>query len=112
MNNDKIKEVFCVVAALECPNCGDIIYSRAHHDFHWCSCGDIAVDGGFDYMRCSYKSVRPREITLDISATKQELYEDWNLGKNKFGLIKKLTSEKKFDKVKSVKVKSIKPRKT
>ena len=37
------------VIAVKCPECGDLIYSRARHDFRYCSCGEIAIDGISDY---------------------------------------------------------------
>ena len=36
---------------LECKKCGDIIYSAYRHDFKYCKCGSVAVDGGMDYAR-------------------------------------------------------------
>jgi len=80
-------KVNCIV----CAKCGDIIYSRARHDFHWCSCGDIAVDGGLDYMRIIYKNEFPKQITKTVNASKEELFRDWNLRLDKFGVIKSLT---------------------
>lgn len=80
-----------LINSIKCPKCGDIIYSRSHHDFHWCSCGNTAIDGGFDYVKISAKEglneIKVKQI--EVNATKQELYNDWNKGKNKFGLIKK-----------------------
>lgn len=35
----------------KCRKCGDVIESRHVHDFVWCSCKAIAVDGGLDYLR-------------------------------------------------------------
>jgi hypothetical protein len=35
----------------QCKKCLDIIESRHTHDFVWCKCGSIAVDGGKDYLR-------------------------------------------------------------
>lgn len=34
-----------------CLKCGEEIESTHRHDFHYCSCGNIAVDGGRDYLR-------------------------------------------------------------
>lgn len=34
-----------------CRWCGDIIESTYGHDFKWCSCLSIAVDGGLDYLK-------------------------------------------------------------
>lgn len=35
----------------QCLRCGDIIESKHRHDFVWCSCKGIAVDGGREYLR-------------------------------------------------------------
>lgn len=37
--------------AIRCKKCGDIIESESVHDFKWCKCGAVAVDGGKDYLR-------------------------------------------------------------
>ena len=39
----------------KCLICGDIIESVYRHDFKWCSCGNLAVDGGHDYLRRGFK---------------------------------------------------------
>jgi len=36
---------------LQCKLCQDIIESTHVHDFKWCKCGSVFVDGGTDYMR-------------------------------------------------------------
>jgi hypothetical protein len=76
------------VQALQCPNCKDVIYSRAHHDFHHCSCGDCFVDGGFDYMRAGWTDKSPEYLSVDVEASLDELYNDWNKQIDKFGIIK------------------------
>lgn len=35
----------------KCKKCGDIIESVHRHDFKWCSCESIAVDGGTAYIK-------------------------------------------------------------
>lgn len=35
----------------ECLKCGDHIESKHVHDFRYCKCKSVAVDGGFDYIR-------------------------------------------------------------
>jgi len=87
------------VKAIKCPNCKDIIYSVVRHDYHSCSCGDIMIDGGFDYLRCSLQEgeKEPKILSLEINATKSELYNDWNWNlqeSRKFGLIKANKDEK------------------
>ncbi len=94
------------VSAIECPTCKDVIYSRARHDFHYCGCGEVAIDGGFEYVRISYKNVIPQTIHITVNASKDDLYDDWNFRKDKFGVIKKLTSKKKNSKVKTLKGKT------
>lgn len=37
--------------ALECRKCGQIIESKSVHDFVYCSCRSIFVDGGHEYLR-------------------------------------------------------------
>jgi hypothetical protein len=35
----------------KCLKCNDIIESKHVHDFKWCSCKTIAVDGGHEYLK-------------------------------------------------------------
>jgi len=77
------------VSALKCIDCGDIVYSRARHDFRSCSCGAVSVDGGFEYMKISgdfTKMVSLHNFLVD--ATQKQLYDDWNMRTDKFGLIR------------------------
>ena len=76
-----------LVRCLVCPKCGDRIYSRARHDFHHCNCGNIYIDGGFDYMRCG-GDVTAKVVRKFIPVSKEELYKDWNEGIDKYGIIK------------------------
>jgi hypothetical protein len=39
----------------KCALCGDEIESKFRHDFVVCSCGEIFVDGGHDYLRAGYR---------------------------------------------------------
>ena len=39
---------------IRCKHCGDIIESETVHDFKYCSCGTVYVDGGHDYLRRGY----------------------------------------------------------
>ncbi len=39
------------VNKIRCRKCGDIIESLSVHDFKFCRCGAVAVDGGHDYLR-------------------------------------------------------------
>lgn len=42
--------------AARCVHCGDVIESTHVHDFKWCSCNTIAVDGGHYYLKRTFKN--------------------------------------------------------
>lgn len=74
------------IYVLECPKCRQLIYSRAVHDFHSCKCQYCFVDGGLEYLRAGFKGKEvPRTKYITVLATEKELYDDWNLGDDKFG---------------------------
>jgi len=77
------------VAAIICPKCGQGVFSRARHDFRRCSCKKCAIDGGFDYMKVSWSPeyASPEVIHIEINSTREELYKDWNLNVDKFGIL-------------------------
>jgi len=86
------------VNAITCSKCSDTIYSRVRHDCRSCSCGKVYIDGGFDYLRVGgEEAVHTKVFKLKIKATKKELFDDWNLRKDKLGLIKKLKVYKNVD---------------
>ena len=39
----------------KCLICDDILESTSRHDSKTCSCGNLSVDGGHDYIRRSYR---------------------------------------------------------
>ena len=80
-----------MVVAAQCPKCLDIIYSRARHDFRPCRCVKqkdiIYVDGGFDYLRAVGEIKEKNIINYLVSATKEELFNDYNTNQNKYGSV-------------------------
>lgn len=46
LSNKKI-----LVNKIQCKKCKEIIESKHVHDFKWCICKSIAVDGGLEYLR-------------------------------------------------------------
>ena len=76
------------VNAIKCGSCKDVVFSRARHDYRSCSCGEVSVDGGFEYFKVSFKKEEPEVVKLSIKATKKNLLDDWNLGKDKYGKIR------------------------
>lgn len=77
-------------SAILCPKCGTVVFSRATHDYNSCTCGDIAIDGGFDYCKIAFKTQNYIFLTLILpkSMTKKVLYDDWNSRKDKHGTYK------------------------
>lgn len=76
------------ITAIECPKCGYIMFSRARHDFRYCPCENVFVDGGLDYLRFGGEDISTiKRHKLELSLTPQELYDDWNHNTNKFGSI-------------------------
>ena len=44
------------VNKIRCKKCNEVIESTHRHDFKFCKCGSVAVDGGKDYLRrCGYR---------------------------------------------------------
>jgi hypothetical protein len=84
----KGSKVMVTVSAIKCPGCGTILFSRARHDFHYCPCGDVSIDGGLDYMKVSFKATPPDHITIDLDVTAQDLHNDWKHGYDNYGIIK------------------------
>jgi len=61
------------VQGIECPLCGDRVWSRATHDMRYCRCGYCFVDGGRSYSRIGYGGDGfprpwkvPREIEIEV----------------------------------------------
>ena len=56
----------------QCRQCGDIIESVHRHDFKFCKCGSISVDGGKSYLKRSFKNYGD---IIELSETYMEDYE-------------------------------------
>lgn len=57
---------------IQCNHCKDIVESTYRHDFKYCSCNKVAVDGGRDYLKRMFHEVGDY---TDLSE-----YEDTNDG--------------------------------
>ena len=40
---------------IKCNTCGDVIESTFTHDFKFCSCGRVFIDGGLSYLRRGFQ---------------------------------------------------------
>ena len=58
-----------LVNRIRCNKCGDIIESTHRHDFKFCKCGAVAVDGGHDYLRRSFKE---KDCYIELSITENK----------------------------------------
>lgn len=81
------------INALKCNSCKDLIFSRARHDLHYCSCGKVAIDGGFDYLRVLGNAGDFDGQEIDLNVTRDELYDDWSNYQDKYGIIKEFENE-------------------
>lgn len=43
------RQILC--NAIICTSCGERIVSEHVHDFRWCCCKKVAVDGGKEYLK-------------------------------------------------------------
>ena len=50
-NEKNMKKEIIVWNKARCKKCGDVIESLHQHDFKWCRCQAIAVDGGNSYLK-------------------------------------------------------------
>lgn len=49
--------------SIKCIRCKSVITSINRHDFRWCECKRVAIDGGYDYL----KRVGLREDWIELS---------------------------------------------
>jgi hypothetical protein len=61
---------------VECLKCGDKPWSAHRHDFRYCKCGAVAVDGGMDYLRRLGQPTDMKDMSLTISEEHLELLKD------------------------------------
>jgi hypothetical protein len=79
------------VKAVRCRSCGRTIYSRSVHDFHWCDCKKVAVDGGRDYLKVTGEPEDYEVVdVLLYGVTQKMLEEDWNSGGGEYGQTSKI----------------------
>lgn len=74
--------------AIKCKKCGDTVFSRTTHDFRYCGCKLVAIDGGGDYTRIIGEQKDYETLQIDLKQTEKELYDDWNTPTDKYGIIK------------------------
>ena len=77
-----------ILKAIHWLRCDDKIYSRAPHDFRYCSCGQVFVDGGRSYFKHGHApGAEFKVISIDVDVPLDELYDDWDQMHDKYGTI-------------------------
>jgi hypothetical protein len=51
--------------AVKCLLCGDVIESKHCHDFVRCTCDNVAVDGGKDYLRRIFQTKQYEDLSVE-----------------------------------------------
>lgn len=78
---------------VKCLECGDAPYSAHRHDFRSCMCGALAVDGGMNYLRRSYKEgAKYMDMSIVVDKSLYNKIDEaiiWanKTGRNNLGLI-------------------------
>lgn len=51
---------------VKCNRCGDMPFSRHVHNMVSCRCGNVAVDGGMNYLRRVFNTQDYEEMSIEI----------------------------------------------
>lgn len=52
---------------IQCPKCREILFSESTHDYKFCSCESVSVDGGTDYLRYGWSNdIKKQDIILVV----------------------------------------------
>lgn len=66
---------------IRCKKCGDVLESKSVHDFKWCSCRAVAVDGGKEYLKRCAKDLDDIEDLSEVEQGEPEcmdcIYSNW-----------------------------------
>lgn len=55
-----------LINSAKCLRCGDVLVSEHRHDFATCSCGNLSIDGGPEYLkRCCHDLNQFQELSRD-----------------------------------------------
>lgn len=79
----KIKVQKLIFNAAQCVKCDDVVVSTHRHDFRYCKCGALAVDGGLDYAKrcgdifnckdlCEYEEYEREEHDWEIERRERD----------------------------------------
>lgn len=55
-----------------------------------CTCGNVSIDGGFSYMKVTYKGEPDSFETVYLDGDeilRKVMHDDWNTNQNRFGRV-------------------------
>ncbi len=55
------------INAIVCKKCNDILVSTHQHDFKFCKCGKVSVDGGQDYCKRGFSKDLDEYAELSVT---------------------------------------------
>lgn len=55
-----------LVNQIECLKCGDKPFLANRHDFKYCKCGAVAVEGGMSYLKISGEAGIYKEMSISV----------------------------------------------
>jgi hypothetical protein len=87
---DMIEKVI-IQNQVQCNKCGDEPYSAFRHDFKYCKCGAVAVDGGMAYLRRvgAVRAMTDLSMTMDnedLTKCVDAVKNMKETGRNDFGI--------------------------
>ena len=80
-----------VTNQVECVKCGDKPYSAHAHDMRWCSCRNVAVDGGQEYLKRVGDLGNFKEMSIEapnslVQALEEQIGVSLDTGRNDYGV--------------------------
>jgi hypothetical protein len=77
---------------IRCKKCGDEPWSAHRHDFKYCKCGAVAVDGGMDYLRRLGNPEDYEEMSIEmdnrlVGDCRQAIEEAIDTNRNSLGIL-------------------------
>lgn len=76
------------IRAAQCEHCGSIVYSRCGSDKRTCMCGGVSISGGITpQLMTTTLPERIKWIDIVIDKDLNDMYYDWLLNVDRFGLI-------------------------
>ena len=63
--------------AAKCLVCNEVVESKHRHDFAMCRCGNVAVDGGKDYLKRSVRGKGIKDMSIRAHDKACYWHKEW-----------------------------------